>query len=353
MILLARPLRTGELERLHRHRYVVVPDWLTRAQTGRLQADAVAVGADSGFESAVGSVNFGTARVDTEVRRSRQCSIYPPPRNAAGSVTERDGLVSAVNGLRRELEAAALPALPRLAPFETELNYLLYPIGGHYKRHLDQPRGNSGWQRQGRRAADGGSISGGRSAAVSAGSAAAAAAAVTAAAVGTAATAEAGSAEAAAAAEGAEGAVAEMGAGGLADEASGWGEYVEDVAPNGGTLVLLMSGEYSGGAPGEENAQGEAVRRRLVPRAARGARAGLGRVVGADAGLARPRGDGQLLPRRQRRVALRDTRGWQRGGAIGREEYRKRPHTSTVQRGRGKACCTSIWDKSVENVPNT
>ncbi|EOD13046.1 hypothetical protein EMIHUDRAFT_445922 [Emiliania huxleyi CCMP1516] len=161
MILLARPLRTGELERLHRHRYVVVPDWLTRAQTGRLQADAVAVGADSGFESAVGSVNFGTARVDTEVRRSRQCSIYPPPRNAAGSVTERDGLVSAVNGLRRELEAAALPALPRLAPFETELNYLLYPIGGHYKRHLDQPRGNSGWQRQGRRAADGGSISGG------------------------------------------------------------------------------------------------------------------------------------------------------------------------------------------------
>ena len=202
MILLARPLRTGELERLHRHRYVVVPDWLTRAQTGRLQADAVAVDADSGFESAVGnapgpaaldrfrtssvigrvsryigSVNFGTARVDNEVRRSRQCSIYPPPRNAAGSVTERDGLVSAVNGLRRELEvcaiehclaailtrprrfsssqtrstlatdqrrhptvvrqAAALPALPRLAPFETELNYLLYPIGGHYKRRAD------------------------------------------------------------------------------------------------------------------------------------------------------------------------------------------------------------------------
>ena len=63
MILLVRPLRTGELERLHRHRYVVVPDWLTRAQTGRLQADAVAVGADSGFESAVGNAP-GPAALD-------------------------------------------------------------------------------------------------------------------------------------------------------------------------------------------------------------------------------------------------------------------------------------------------
>jgi Rps23 Pro-64 3,4-dihydroxylase Tpa1-like proline 4-hydroxylase len=54
-------------------------------------------------------------------------------------------------------------ALPYLEPFETELSYLLYPVGGHYRRHLDIPRTQiAGWKLQGRAASDGGSFCGGR-----------------------------------------------------------------------------------------------------------------------------------------------------------------------------------------------
>ena len=52
--------------------------------------------------------------------------------------------------------------MPHLEPFETELNYLLYPIGGHYKRHLDTGKKRDGWKLQGRSEANGGSFCGGR-----------------------------------------------------------------------------------------------------------------------------------------------------------------------------------------------
>ena len=62
-----------------------------------------------------------------------------------------------------QLQASATMALPYLEPFETELNYLLYPIDGHYKRHLDIPlRIDAGWKLQGRAASEGGSFCGGR-----------------------------------------------------------------------------------------------------------------------------------------------------------------------------------------------
>ena len=87
--------------------------------------------------------------------------MIPPPPNTAGSVATRKQLIDAVNAVRSQLQASALLELPQLEPFETELNYLLYPVGGHYKRHLDVPYYDDGWVRQGRRASDGGSFSGG------------------------------------------------------------------------------------------------------------------------------------------------------------------------------------------------
>ena len=101
-------------------------------------------------------------RIDHDVRKSRQCNLYPPPSNSAGSVHTRAALIEAVNGLRTELQASIPLGLPQLAPFSTELNYLLYPTGGHYMRHLDVPSREGGWDRVGRLACDGGSFHGER-----------------------------------------------------------------------------------------------------------------------------------------------------------------------------------------------
>ena len=150
-------LSTAQLEHLHLHRYVIVPNWLSVAQTAALQHDALAVDAHSGFESHVGTAS---PALDHSIRRSRQRPFYPPPSNAAGCVATREKLIAAVNKLRDTLQSSALMDLPSLRPFETELSYLCYPDGGHYQRHLDQPYANAGWVRRGRCAADGGSLSG-------------------------------------------------------------------------------------------------------------------------------------------------------------------------------------------------
>jgi len=62
--------------------------------------------------------------------------------------------------LRQQLQDEEALGLPELTPSYTELNYLLYPDGGHYKRHLDVSRQNDGWILHGRHACDGGSLSG-------------------------------------------------------------------------------------------------------------------------------------------------------------------------------------------------
>lgn len=153
----------SEIQLLNDQRYVIVQNWISDEQTDQLQADAVAVSAlDTSFDCCVGS-GSGGAQLDYSIRRSRQCPFYPPPSNAAGSVAARSRFIDNVQGLRMQLQASATMALPCLKPFETELSYLLYPVDGHYKRHLDIPLSkDSGWKLQGRAASEGGSFCGGR-----------------------------------------------------------------------------------------------------------------------------------------------------------------------------------------------
>lgn len=153
----------SELRVLGDERYVVIRNWLSSEQIDDLQADAIAVDAtQSSFDCCVGSIDGG-ARLDHSVRRSRQCHFYPPPSNAAGSVAARASLIDDVRRLRVQLQASATVPLPYLEPFETELSYLLYPVGGHYRRHLDIPRRqDAGWKLQGRAASESGSLCGGR-----------------------------------------------------------------------------------------------------------------------------------------------------------------------------------------------
>ena len=139
-----------ELEQLHSERYVVCHNWLADASIDLLRTDALAVDDTTGLDCSTGSKDL--RQIDPTVRKSRQSSVIPPPPNTAGSIDTRSQLIDAVNDVRSQLQASALLDLPQLEPFETELNYLLYPVGGHYKRHLDVPYYDDGWVRQGRRA---------------------------------------------------------------------------------------------------------------------------------------------------------------------------------------------------------
>ena len=154
---------------LRDQRYVIIPQWLSDAQTDALQADAMAVHAfGSSFDCCVGADGHGYTQLDQSVRKSSMCTFYPPPSNSAGSVAARADFVDCVQNLRCQLQASAAMSLPYLEPFQTEMSYLLYPVGGHYKRHLDVPgttadgKVQSGWKLHGRPSSEGGSFCGGR-----------------------------------------------------------------------------------------------------------------------------------------------------------------------------------------------
>jgi len=158
---LSRGLTGAQRQTLFDDRCVVIPQWISAADTDAIRADTIAV-ADGGgcVDSHVGTY---TVKLDTSVRNSRQRRLYPPPPNSLGSVGTRDRLIGAVGRLRDELQATAACVdlqLPHLAQHATELTYLLYPQGGHYQRHLDVPMREGGWVRRGRSADDGGSLSG-------------------------------------------------------------------------------------------------------------------------------------------------------------------------------------------------
>ena len=156
----AHSLHLSELQVLKDQRYVIIPNWISDVQTDSLQADALALDAH-GFDCCVGSADGG-AKLNRKVRKSRQVTFYPPPSNAHGCVATRAGLISIVQTLRLQLQGSDIMGLPFLEPFETELSYLVYPVGGHYIRHLDIPARDAGWKLQGRSSCAGGSFCGGR-----------------------------------------------------------------------------------------------------------------------------------------------------------------------------------------------
>ena len=161
MGLLAAPLLPSQLARFHRERYAVIPNWLPPTEIAQLRADALTLDAGGhAVASLVGDAGGAQLENGEELRRSRSVGLFPPPPNDEGCVTTRAELIRSVRALRDQLQAAHHLALPRLEPFDIELKYLLYPVGGHFTRHLDAKRENDGWRLNGRSAADGGSFSG-------------------------------------------------------------------------------------------------------------------------------------------------------------------------------------------------
>jgi|Transcript_30894 SM-20-related protein len=140
----------------------IIPGWLPAPLTRALLADALALEREGLARPAgVGSRTSGTEqmRQDDDVRRSKLCSLYPPPRPSAGDVDTRLLLYDTMRGLCRELDATPLVGVEPLSPFDIELSYLYYPVEGYYKRHRDVPASDDGWYRLGRRPEDGGSFS--------------------------------------------------------------------------------------------------------------------------------------------------------------------------------------------------
>lgn len=168
-----RPLAPAELRQLAERGYCVARDWVSPDAIAAIRADALALGQTDRARHA--SVGTGERRaLDERIRNSRLCPLIPPPNPRSGSPDLRSDLEAAFASLREELCAhaavdgplsgarngAQYGALVPLAPFESELAYLLYPDGGFYARHRDTPAARDGWLRVGRADEDGGSWQG-------------------------------------------------------------------------------------------------------------------------------------------------------------------------------------------------
>lgn len=158
--LISRPLPPSALGELQRG-FCVIPNWLPPDAVSAVLDDALALDR-AGLPRTAGVGNdrhaSGQRRVDDETRRSRMLPLIPPPRPSVGCADTRIALHRCVLSLREELQGA-LPSLPQLEPFHTELAYLYYGEGGFYAKHMDVPASHGGWSRMGRRAEDGGSPS--------------------------------------------------------------------------------------------------------------------------------------------------------------------------------------------------
>lgn len=154
----ARPISEPALASLAERGWCMIPEWLDPPSVAAILSDAEALDAICAREAGVGSREGRD--VDTQVRNSRLCALYPPPPPSAGCIDTRMALYGAADSLRAELQTAVSPSLPELHHFQTELSYLSYPEGGFYKRHLDVPRTNGGWYLRSRRPEHGGSGTG-------------------------------------------------------------------------------------------------------------------------------------------------------------------------------------------------
>ena len=72
-------------------------------------------------------------RLEISTRRASTLALHPPP-TLSGDVGTRLALTKMMRGLCSELNGGSLPPL---APTDTELGYVYYPVDGYYARHVD------------------------------------------------------------------------------------------------------------------------------------------------------------------------------------------------------------------------
>ena len=125
------PLSAQAIADLHSQGYAVIPRWLPADEVRQLLEDALALEAGS---SAAG-VGL-RKREDAGIRHAKHHRLHPPTGwQTTGRVAARLALSQRMHGLCEELNSGA--ELPKLIPWESELGYVYYPRGGFYERHKD------------------------------------------------------------------------------------------------------------------------------------------------------------------------------------------------------------------------
>ena len=125
--------------------FAVQRGFLSAPTVASLLEDAMALEGMS-REAGVGSKQ--SRRRDAGVRRCRTLALHPPPLSTAGRPDVRLGLSRLTHELCAELSGESqTTSEPPLDPLETELGYIYYPIGGCYEAHVDVPAAEGGWTR--------------------------------------------------------------------------------------------------------------------------------------------------------------------------------------------------------------
>ena len=142
---LPSPLPPRALDELQNGGFTVVPRWLPPKTCARLKEDASTLQASFAREARVGT-RRDSNRLEIPTRRASTLALHPPP-TLSGDVGTRLALTKMMRGLCSELNGGSLPPL---APSDTELGYVYYPVDGYYARHVDVPAAHGGWLDGGR-----------------------------------------------------------------------------------------------------------------------------------------------------------------------------------------------------------
>jgi SM-20-related protein len=143
----------GKFPRLQEHhwqeldlnRYVVIPNFLPQSLQDALRSDVQTLRSKSKFKVAkIGQ--DATNTLNTDIRVAETCFLGP---SKLGDVpnTARQELYTILDGVRRDL-VQHMPSIKALDPGLTELLYAYYPQGGFYRRHRDAIPGSASTLRQ-------------------------------------------------------------------------------------------------------------------------------------------------------------------------------------------------------------
>jgi SM-20-related protein len=138
-------LQEHHWQELASNRYVVIPNFLPESLQDALRSDVQTLRSQSKFKVAkIGQ--DATNTLNTDIRVAETCFLGPSKLGDIPSAARQE-LYSILDGVRRDL-VQHMPSINALDPGLTELLYAYYPQGGFYRRHRDAIPGSASTLRQ-------------------------------------------------------------------------------------------------------------------------------------------------------------------------------------------------------------